>query len=287
MTLYNNPSYFSSLRTMTFINTNATGTNNIQCMQSSANVTFRSVSIWYRQLQQFNTANGAYLFDGRASAGTDNGTYIYGSTSGTVTGVVTTFWTNCYYDGGSSVTPSWRGNEFTNGTWHNVTFTATTAATGLLTIAGRFNIQQGANVEIAAVLVYDRQISQAENTQNYNYYFNIFNNNGIYLNYLSTSALYYAFSLRLLIPTYTGPIIRIRRSNDDVVSDFYADSTQSWLTTGANNTGTTYATWIGANTGYVVTWYDQSGKGNHATQSDTTLQPQIFVETGKYIIYFI
>ena len=285
MTLYNNPFYLSSLRTMTFINTNATGTNNIQCMQSNANVTFRSVSIWYRQLQQLTTTNGAYLFDGRPSAGTENQSFIYNTTAGTI-GAIGTLWTNCYYDGGSNITPSWRGNEYTNNTWHNVTFTAATAATGLLTIAGRFNRSECANLEIAAVLVYDRKISQAENTQNYNYYFNVFNNNGIYLNYLSTPAIYYAFSLRLLIPTYTGPIIRIRRSNDDAVSDFYADATQSWFTTGANNSGTTYATWIGANTGYVVTWYDQSGKGNHATQSDTTLQPQIFLQSTKYVLYF-
>ena len=99
--------------------------------------------------------------------------------------------------------------------------------------------------------------------------------------------MYYAFSVRLLVSTYTGPILRIRRSNDNVESDFYADSTQTWLTTGANNTGTTYATWIGANTGYVVTWYDQSGKGNHATQTTTTIQPSISLQNGKYVLSFV
>ena len=30
-----------------------------------------------------------------------------------------------------------------------------------------------------------------------------------------------------------------------------------YLTTGANNTGTSYSSWIGANTAYVTIWYDQ------------------------------
>jgi hypothetical protein len=143
------------------------------------------------------------------------------------------------------------------------------------------------SIEIAVILIYNRQITQAENTQNYNYYNNLLNNNGLFLTYRNPMTMYYAFSVRLLVATYTGPIFRIRRSNDNVESDFYADSTQTWLTTGANNTGTTYATWIGANTGYVVTWYDQSGKGNHATQTTTTIQPSISLQNGKYALYFV
>jgi hypothetical protein len=163
MTLFNNPTFQSSTQTMLFTNTNANGVSNTQCMQSNDNVTFRSVSIWYRQLPQLTTTNGAYLFDGRPSTGTENQSFIYNTTAGTL-------WTNCYYDGGSNITPSWRGNEYTNNTWHNVTFTATTSATGLLTIAGRFNRSECANIEIGAALVYNRTISQAENTQNYHYY---------------------------------------------------------------------------------------------------------------------
>jgi hypothetical protein len=35
----------------------------------------------------------------------------------------------------------------------------------------------------------------------------------------------------------------------------------------------TYNTWIGSSTAYVDTWYDQSGSGNHSTQSTTNSQP--------------
>jgi hypothetical protein len=37
--------------------------------------------------------------------------------------------------------------------------------------------------------------------------------------------------------------------------------------------GTTYSSWRGAATTYVVTWYDQSGKINHITQSTQDNQP--------------
>jgi len=93
------------------------------------------------------------------------------------------------------------------------------------------------------------------------------------ITYLLSETALYAFSVRLVVPTYTGPVIRIRRSSDNVESDFYSDISQNWLTTGAFNTGTSYDSWISTNTGYVTTWYEQSGTGNHATQTNTANQP--------------
>jgi len=72
--------------------------------------------------------------------------------------------------------------------------------------------------------------------------------------------------------TYTGATIKLRRSSDNAVSDFYADVYGN-LGTSANATGTSFSSWIGSSTAYVDTWYDQSGSGNHATQSTTNLQP--------------
>lgn len=40
-----------------------------------------------------------------------------------------------------------------------------------------------------------------------------------------------------------------------------------------NSTLTSFSSWIGSSTAYVDTWYDQSGSGNHATQSTTSFQP--------------
>lgn len=75
-----------------------------------------------------------------------------------------------------------------------------------------------------------------------------------------------AFSLRAVNGT-TALAVNVRRSSDSVTQDFYADRLGNLLTTPV--TGQTLANWLGGATGYVTTWYDQSGKGNHATGSGT------------------
>ena len=79
------------------------------------------------------------------------------------------------------------------------------------------------------------------------------------------------FSLKLLVSSYTGFTIKIRRTDNTFMS-FYSTTT-GVLTSGINGTGTTIATFLSGSTGFVDTWYDQSGKGNNATQTTTTLQP--------------
>lgn len=64
----------------------------------------------------------------------------------------------------------------------------------------------------------------------------------------------------------------MRRSTDSVIADFYADASGN-LGTALGATGTSYSSWKGGATTYVVTWYDQSGKSNNMTQSTTTAQP--------------
>ena len=82
------------------------------------------------------------------------------------------------------------------------------------------------------------------------------------------------FSLKLLVSDYTGFIIKIRRASDSNTMSFYSTMT-GILTSGTGGTGTTIATFLSATTGYVDTWYDQSGKNNHATQTVTASQPMI------------
>jgi hypothetical protein len=57
------------------------------------------------------------------------------------------------------------------------------------------------------------------------------------------------------------------------VTDFYADRLGNLLT--APVTGQSLANWLGGATGYVTTWYDQSGAGNHAVQTTAANQPVI------------
>jgi hypothetical protein len=73
-----------------------------------------------------------------------------------------------------------------------------------------------------------------------------------------------AYSLRNL-SGYTGDVARIRRSSDNAELDF----------TGAEITDGTLLTWVGANSAYVVTLYDQTGNGYDVTQSTAANQPRI------------
>lgn len=94
-----------------------------------------------------------------------------------------------------------------------------------------------------------------------------------------------AYSLRLLSSTYSGSAIQVRRNNDDATMDI-----------GFNNAGnldeTALLNFVGYNSGYVSTWYDQSGFGRDAEQTDINQQPRIVdagvVETknGKPTIFF-
>lgn len=59
----------------------------------------------------------------------------------------------------------------------------------------------------------------------------------------------------------------------NTATDFYADRLGNLLT--APVTGQSLANWLGGATGYVRTWYDQSGAGNHASQATAANQPVI------------
>ncbi len=80
-----------------------------------------------------------------------------------------------------------------------------------------------------------------------------------------------AYSLRTIKASATN-VVRVRRSSDNAESDF----TPTQLTDG------TLTTWTGANDGFVRTWYDQSGNGNHIGQATAGSQPKI-VSAGTYL----
>ena len=78
-----------------------------------------------------------------------------------------------------------------------------------------------------------------------------------------------AYSVRKLDKDYTGNCMRIRRDSDDAETDIGFDSSGD-LDTAA------IASHCGSANGYVVTWYDQSGNSNNATQSTASDQPMIY-----------
>ena len=88
-----------------------------------------------------------------------------------------------------------------------------------------------------------------------------------------------AYSVRLLRGArYDNALLRARRSSDNAEVDVFVDSNFE-LSLSSNITsrtsGTTLGTWVGANSAFVTTWYDQSGNNNNATQSTAANQPTI------------
>jgi hypothetical protein len=73
---------------------------------------------------------------------------------------------------------------------------------------------------------------------------------------------------RRLATAYTGALIRVRRSSDNTEQDIGYDGSnvldESALTS-----------FVGANDGFVTTWYDQSGNSKNATQSTASNQHRI------------
>lgn len=75
-------------------------------------------------------------------------------------------------------------------------------------------------------------------------------------------------------PSYSGPLIRVRRSSDDAELDI--GQSDGDLDTVA------LAAFVGANSAYVVKLYDQSSAGNDFVQSTNAAQPRI-VNAGSYL----
>lgn len=75
-----------------------------------------------------------------------------------------------------------------------------------------------------------------------------------------------AYSLRRLSGSYSGAAVRVRRSSDSTEQDI-------GFTVDGDFDSSAFSSFVGGGTGYVRTWYDQSGNGRDATQTSTSLQP--------------
>jgi hypothetical protein len=97
-------------------------------------------------------------------------------------------------------------------------------------------------------------------------------------------ALVALYSFKLINADYKGPVVKVRRSSDNIVADFYANPSGQ-LGTAVLGTGTSIQNWIGGNVGYIHTWYDQSGRGKNLQQTTQTSQPQLVLsnEIGVYL----
>ena len=92
----------------------------------------------------------------------------------------------------------------------------------------------------------------------------------------SAAACYGAYASFRASTAYVGPTVTVRRAGDGATVDFYANANGK-LGTALNATGTAYEAWLAATggTGYVTKWWDQSGRGDHATQATAANQPAL------------
>lgn len=86
-----------------------------------------------------------------------------------------------------------------------------------------------------------------------------------------------AYSLRKIGTRYVGPLVRIRRSSDNLEQDFYERY-------GSVNIDEIKAFAGSGGSASVSVWYDQSGNGNHAFQPVAASQP-VVIRTGTVILF--
>ncbi len=142
------------------------------------------------------------------------------------------------------------------------------------------------NGDISEVAIYDKVLSQAEVTALYNakaasFGISVSSFSGILDTYTGSAAAY--STRRLAIATTI--LMRVRRDSDDAELDIGFDSN-------GDLDSSAIATFAGSANAFVVTWTDQSGNSNNATQSTSGSQPKIYdgsaviTENGKPALDF-
>lgn len=99
-------------------------------------------------------------------------------------------------------------------------------------------------------------------------------------NYGTADAVGYSFDR--LRGAYSGPIVTIRRSSDNAEEDFYLNASNTFDMTSETSGGTSLSTWIGSDSGYITTRYDQGLTAKHRTQTTQAAQPLI-VDAGTLV----
>jgi len=84
----------------------------------------------------------------------------------------------------------------------------------------------------------------------------------------------FAFGMRVLESNYNGPLVRLRRDSDNAEQDF------GWGDNDIVDVNAINAWRAGSNI-YIHTWYDQSGVGRDAIQTDTSRQPRFYPDVTK------
>lgn len=84
----------------------------------------------------------------------------------------------------------------------------------------------------------------------------------------------FAYSMRILVSDYNGPLIRLRRASDNAEQDFFHGDNDIVDIAAIN-------TWRAGSNVFVRTWYDQSSLGRNAVQSIAARQPQFITNASR------
>jgi len=143
-------------RTIRLSNTSSNKDSNVSHIQLQSLTNITTVSVWYYQHSDTTTR---YLLDMRT--GGSNGWIYAGGPGGN--------WSSgtLYKNGGSSQSITWSNIE-TLDQWQNITVIANTPATDDMNLFSRYTDNEGLDVTFGLALVYNRVLSQSENTYNYN-----------------------------------------------------------------------------------------------------------------------
>jgi len=175
------------------------------------------------------------------------------------------------------------GSVNTNGILaSNGTITGSTLPNTVVTtefnIGSRAGSSLFSNMDMSEFVIYASPLgaSLPSARSNLNTYYQIYwqgNGTALLDSYSGASA---AYSLRNLSSAYTGPLIRVRRSNDNVERDIYGtfrgDLDLAALTS-----------FVGANSGFVTTWYDQSGIGDNLILQSQTFENASWIKSASTV----
>jgi hypothetical protein len=129
-----------------------------------------------------------------------------------------------------------------------------------------------ANIAVSEVILVPSLLN-ASNRQNIesnqNLYYTVYTppSNNLILNTTPASV---AYSVRLINSNYVGKALQVRRSSDNTTQDI-------GFTTNGDLDTTALKNFVGSGNGYVTIWYDQSGNGRNATQTNASQQPTIIL----------
>lgn len=172
----------------------------------------------------------------------------------------------------TSFTVSWNASGTNNNYWSYVNLIITRNSDSAVINNLVINTTNYTITGLTANTTYTISLTAIDNNNNYNTtpITTTFTTNSISYQFdnLSSTAFLNGrgiYSGYRLFGAYNGPTMKIQRGIDNAVLDFYADQNGN-LGSAVNATGTSYSSWI-VGTAYIITLYDQSGKGYNATQT--------------------